>query len=102
MKAALQVPSGVLISTLGSTTSRPAAAPDSAVAARPAVTVRATKLRRAISPGCVSFFSWSSIMAALSKSLSLFDWDRFASGSVGEVTGNGGHPDLDGQWQISS
>ena len=75
MNAASQVPSGVLISTLVSTTSRPAAAADSAVAARPAVTERATKSRRARSSGCVSFFLWffwSSIMATLSKSVSLF------------------------------
>src|SRR5258708_17571029 len=65
MNAASQVPSGVLTSTSVSTTSRPAGAADAAVAARPAVTERPTKSRRAISPGCASFFCWffwSSVM----------------------------------------
>src|SRR2546421_3575383 len=64
MNAASQVPSGVFTSTLVSTTSRLAPDADPA-AASPAVTERATKSRRAISPDCVSFlcwFFWSSVM----------------------------------------
>src|SRR3984957_4778262 len=65
MNAASQVPSGVLISTSVSTTSRPMAAADWTVATRPAPTKRAAKSRRVMSPGCASFvdkFLWSSVM----------------------------------------
>src|SRR5260370_5335026 len=73
MKAASHVPSGVLISTSVSTTSRPAAMADPAVTPRPAATEKVTKSRRARSPGCESFFFWffwSSVMVVLSKECS--------------------------------
>src|SRR6516164_10789991 len=46
MKAASQVPSGVLISTLSSATFKPAADAEPAAATRPAVADNATKSRR--------------------------------------------------------
>src|SRR5258708_2031190 len=79
MKAASQVPSGVLTSTLVSTTSGGAASAEPAAPARPAAIERATKSRRGMSPAGVSFLGWffgSSVMEAPLERSGRRGWTR--------------------------
>src|SRR5579864_5090469 len=79
MNAASQVPSGVLISTPVSTMSSEVAA-DTAVAARPAVTDKPTKSRRAMSPELLLSFVGFELLPDMAPPLRNVSFSRPAFG----------------------